>query len=211
MELLILTLVALLFIPFMMIPPVEPNESLKNKVVDAKAEQRTRGSKEIDEQRSKDHLNYLADKQLKEKLAKESEEMLKHSNDIRDAENTTILTLIESTDVVKQVLANVNRETLAEYIDLLKGSGETSNLITDYNEDLRTQYEEKVRTIISRKIKKHPDIVEAHVQADVSKCMDLSLNNLMRTYGGTSLSIGDTVTKTEIKKTHSWDDLKDKF
>ena len=73
-----------------------------------------------------------------------------------------------------------------------------------------------------KKVFKSKALREAHLQADIAKCMDLGLNKLMKTVGGSNypsasvpknktISSTGGIKKTEIEKTHSWDDLKDKF
>ena len=161
---------------------------------------------EAQEAASKNRFKFIKDEQELEQEQEQEQEQ-----EIKLAKTTTPLTLRESVDVAKSVILDVDKKSLNDYFDFLEGSNETRNLLTSFNEEMRSSYEIQVRSRIAKKISKPKEIMDAHVEADVKKCMELGLNNLMKTYGENVASLPNSEVKSEILKTHSWDDLKDKF
>ena len=131
--------------------------------------------------------------------------------------------------MAKEIISGENRQSLNEQVEFLEGSGEAKNLIVSFNQGLVAQYQDKIRNLyLSHKNKqtrrasahyRHQEIMEGHIEADVKKCMELGLNNLMKTFGEnvipslseSTASSPNAANKSKIKKTHSWDELKDKF
>ena len=159
---------------------------------------------ETQEAASKNRFKFIKDEQ-------ELEQEQEQEQEIKLAKTTTPLTLRESVDVAKSVILDVDKKSLNDYFDFLEGSNETRNLLTSFNEEMRSSYEIQVRSRIAKKISKPKEIMDAHLEADVKKCMELGLNNLMKTYDENVTSLPNSEVKSEILKTHSWDDLKDKF
>ena len=164
----------------------------------------------LNEKRKQSTLRREREKDASKEEERQRKNILKQK-EITLAKTTTLLTLRESVDVAKSVIFDVDKKSLNDYFDFLEGSNETRNLLTSFNEEMRSSYEIQVRSRIAKKISKPKEIMDAHVDADVNKCMELGLNNLMKTYGENVASLPNSEIKSGILKTHSWDDLKDKF
>lgn len=135
----------------------------------------------------------------------------KLEQEISKAKSTPLLTLIESVDIAQGVLAKMDNKKIAEHTEFLSGTGETRNLLITFNDQFRSIYEAAVKSSLPSNAPKDPVILNAHIYADVEKCMDIGLNNLIKKYNDTAPDTQNSPQKSAILKTHSWDDLKDKF
>ena len=201
---------------------LSPSEILakQHAEVEKKRKQELNRQAEVDRRKltEKREKEELAEKVKKQERQKRYQQLEK---EIEQAKNTPLLTLSESVDVAKEIISGGNRKSLNEQVEFLEGSGETKNLIVSFNEGLVSQYQDKIRNLyLSHKNKhKQQEIMEGHIEADVKKCMELGLNNLMKTFGENAIpsrsestaSSPKAANKSKIKKTHSWDELKDKF
>jgi hypothetical protein len=199
----------------------QSRESALNRREEQKRQSRE-SALEIERERQKkkeDQKRRSREKQQEVKRRKEEQ----LNDEILAAVGKKLLTLSESVGAAQKVLLDTNQESLAENVEFLDGSGETRNFLIDFNENLQPHYESTIRSLYrSRKLEfNHPDIMEAHLRADIAKCMELGLNKLMKTFDDSSYPSAKNETtgkhtpsgikKKEIEKTHSWDELKDKF
>jgi hypothetical protein len=151
-------------------------------------------------------------KKLKELDAKkQQEEREEHEFNLNKAKGTPQLTLLESIDIARRVISKLDGKTVNDYHAFIDGSNHAKDLLVTFNESLREDYKIEVRALLENQLDQNNEIYEAHVEADVKKCMELGLNKLMKSFEGANHSSSNYPKKTQIEKTHSWDDLKDRF
>ena len=141
--------------------------------------------------------------QKREAEIKRAEEQLEKA--ILAAKGKTICTLKESIDITKIVLSKEDQASLLGRIDFLEGSGELEIFLKSVNDDLRSEYESEVRLMYQREQKQfphcnHPKIIEMHSEADVTKCMELGLNNLFKTHIGSGQPTKDAINRQKAER-----------
>ncbi len=139
----------------------------------------------------------------------------KWNKEIEIASKKPFLGLVDSVIIAKEVIEGIDSSEIESYRDFLD-SIKFREFLISFNNDLYSQYDDLVRRFVLKKYFKstknlEPHILDARLTADISECMKLGLKNLMKNYSQEDMNLPVSIPRKKIKKTHSWEDLKDDF
>ncbi len=161
---------------------------------------------------SKETLKILKKAAIDDLTASEKEGDKKVKQKVSSANLLPSLTLLEATDIAMQICREIDNDSLLEYSKFLEGYSESNNLLSEFNNSLKVNYEQAVeaKLLLQNGVISNKEKQEIQLTSDVKRCMEIGLNHLKKTFTQDRSLSADNL-KSEIKKTHSWEDLKDKF
>lgn len=125
-----------------------------------------------------------------------------------------ILNVVQQAKVSKIAVAHFPVQDLLEVINFIQEREAVFSAVEVFNQEIRSKYMVLVKPILDEKKIDDEDLYSAQMDLDVSKCMELGRNSILR-LPEVSACIPDAKEamgpSKKISKTHSWEDLKGDF
>lgn len=163
----------------------------------------------------KDSVTNIARKKSQDEAVKNSEHEIiasKKQKEIRALK--PISNIVEQAKIAQKSIETYPMDELVDVLELLEKDADILDAVDIFNEQIRSTYLEFLKPVTDRYNLPDKEVYAAQLAIDLSRCMALGRASVLKSPEVQSVVnlTGDVEIKsTKISKSHSWEELKDKF